>query len=371
MDFFNPPFFFSDPGIPTTYSSFTFLIAKGFAQIIDFSKGGDFGRFSRGGILALSSVVVVYLTCLMWISKQISGSLVSDLDSKFKKLSILSGVFMAMAISYPSIFAIDRGNYVLLAFVFLFLSQEYGNKLLWSGLCLATAIAIKTYFGLLLVTGLLRRNFKLVFVTCCFLLLEIVMGALILSNDPQSFLMYVMSFYTPSADVYSGWGLAQKMAWNSHFLNLIYAPIIPKIYVFYGADNDIIHAWVAWIDKLYLLAVFFPGIIILPTLIARRASDPNLAFFYTVITIILLTPFMGNYTLIFLFIFVPRLLVQPNGWVGTLTLVVLACALVPKVYITLFISGQMRVTLQSIINPILLVTLLIIFMFETSKKQRI
>lgn len=366
MDFSNPVFW-SKPGETASYTAFTFLFAKGLAQIIDFSQGRLFGRFSTGGIVALCTVVGIFLLCLGGIAKQVSELVASHSDSKLKRFCIFSGAFVAIAISYPSIFAIDRGNYILIAFVFLYLFQKYFNRSFPSGLFLATAISVKQYLALLLLPGFLKRDFKLVFATCCFLLLENVMAALILSNDFSSFFNYLGSFYRP--EVLSWWRLAQRMGWNSHFLNLVYALILPVIYVLSGADKGAITASLPLIDKFYSFFVFLPGIMILPVLISKRTTDIELAFFYTLVTIILLTPFIGNYSLILLFVFVPHLLVQPSGSTGTLTLILLACALMPKHYITLFEGGQMRVTLQSIINPILLVSLLVNFIVETTKKD--
>jgi hypothetical protein len=119
------------------------------------------------GTVGFSIVVAGFLVALVLMLR---GWVV---DSEDDELVRLQYVFILTALSYPVLFAIDRGNLEMLVFVFiaLFFYFLYARRSPWlAALFLGAAIAFKLYPATLLLLLLAERRFKVLGLSVAFAL---------------------------------------------------------------------------------------------------------------------------------------------------------------------------------------------------------
>lgn len=351
-DFFLPGWYAIN-GIRDNYAPFAVLIGRLTAQVIDFSNGLHEARGTVSGILCLSSMMVFFAAGLGLLAWEISN-LVTDQERGPARITIFLLIFACMFISYPVIFTIDRGNYSAVTFVFLYLSLTFLKRPLLSSFFLGTALSLKYYLGLLLFPFLQSHRYRFVLYILAVVVIENVLSSLFLSLYGLSTVKLFSTLLDPGA--YSWWPLSHKIAWSSHLLNLFYVLIWP-IYFVFGEDHA--RTAIPIIEKVYMFFIFIPGALFGPWLIAGVVPDLIGRLFYVTVLTILIAPYIGNYALTYLLIFVPYLLQIRERVSGDIATLLLALALMPKYYVTLYVStGNIRVTLQSFITPIILLTIL-------------
>lgn len=356
MDFFNPPWWTIN-GNPNNYAPFSWMLSFVYSRTIDFGNGPKEAINSLSGLIALLSMVISLLISLASIA-QITVNIAFKHESLRKRFIVFCLIFGSMVISYPVVFSLDRGNYVAFTFMFLCLSVAQKNNLAISSFLFASALSLKFYLTLLLVP--LFQSKKYYFVVCVLLgvLLQNILSLFIINwVRPDALEQFRHLTHTQG---YAGWMLAQKMGWSSHLLNLFY-PFAYLIYLFKGSgDLRVIIDYTRIIEKIYMLVVFLPAVTVGTWFIGTRVQDLYGRLFFVTVLIVLVAPFIGNYSLVFLFIYVPYVLQLPSKKFGDIVCVLLALCLIPKCYFTVFIMGVQRVTLQSFLNPMLLLALLMI-----------
>jgi hypothetical protein len=222
-----------------------------------------------------------------------------------------------------------------------------------SAVLLGTALSLKFYLGLLLFPFCQSRRYRFLLYTLAVIVIENTIPFLLcLLFDPSKANLFSL---LPTFGAYSVWSLPQKMAWSSHLLNLFYAPIYP-IQFFLGVDSA--RAAIPVIEKIYMFSIFLPGVLFGPWLISNAVKDLEGRLFYVTVLTILIAPNIGNYSLPYLLIFVPYLLASVDKTYGNVSIILLALCLMPKNYLTLLVIGSQRVTMQSFINPVLLLALM-------------
>jgi hypothetical protein len=120
-------------------------------------------------------------------------------------------VTLVMLLSVPGLYALERGNYIVLALLFLALSAPLGKS--WrSALFLALAINVKQYLLVLVVIPIMKRNYRYALMTLVFAILVNTIGMLLVHDPHYSFLLSNMLDFSAgtSSDAY----YFEKM-WNS------------------------------------------------------------------------------------------------------------------------------------------------------------
>jgi hypothetical protein len=108
------------------------------------------------------------------------------INSEQKEPLLIFCISTAIILSFPSLFAIERGNYILICFVFLSLALV--NKNPWvSGSFISFAILLKPYLAPLLAAPLLKKRYKYVAGIAIFSVIANLFTAYLL-GDPNAFL---------------------------------------------------------------------------------------------------------------------------------------------------------------------------------------
>jgi hypothetical protein len=354
MDFFNPAWYAINK-TRSNYGPFSQLLSNCIAHFIDFSNGPYEARHTISGVLSLGAMVALFWGSIGLLAWKVLEQ-VTDKEGVAARITIFLLIFISMVVSYPVIFTIDRGNYVAMTFVVLSLAVLFLRRPLLSAVLLGTALSLKFYLGLLLFPFYQSRRYR-------FLLYTI---AVIVITNSIPFLFSVLFEHSKanlfqllpiSEGYFSGWSLAQKMAWSSHLLNLFFSAIYP-IQFFFGVDSA--RAAIPVIEKIYMFSIFLPSVLFGPWLISNVVKDLEGRLFYVTVLTILIAPNIGNYSLCYLLIFVPYLLASGDQTYGNISIILLALCLMPKNYLTLLVIGSQRVTLQALINPLILLALFIV-----------
>jgi hypothetical protein len=351
MDFFNPAWYAINK-TRSNYAPFSQLLSNCIAHFIDFSNGQYEARHTIGGVLSLGAMVALFWGSIGLLAWKVLEQ-VTDKEGVAARITIFLLIFISMAVSYPVIFTIDRGNYAAMTFVVLSLAVLFLRRPLLSAVLLGTALSLKFYLGLLLFPFCQSRRYRFLLYTLAVIVIENTIPFLFcLLFDPSKANLFSL---LPTFGAYSVWSLPQKMAWSSHLLNLFYAPIYP-IQFFLGVDSA--RAAIPVIEKIYMFSIFLPGVLFGPWLISNAVKDLEGRLFYVTVLTILIAPNIGNYSLPYLLIFVPYLLASVDKTYGNVSIILLALCLMPKNYLTLLVIGSQRVTMQSFINPVLLLALM-------------
>jgi hypothetical protein len=156
--------------INTGYFPFSYAISKLFAVLAGWKPG--FHNIRSGTILIYVGFLIVFLSPLVLLAREIVVS---------KRLRGETVFFLALflAICYPILFAVERGNYAIISFFFLSLMLYFYNRgnLGWCAVCAGFLVSLKVV-NLLFIVFVLRYCFRqlgvflgtIVSVTCCSLI---------------------------------------------------------------------------------------------------------------------------------------------------------------------------------------------------------
>ena len=138
--------------INTGYFPFSYAISKLFAVLAGWRPG--FHNIRSGTILIYLLFLIVFLSPLVLLARQIVVSKGLRGDTVF-----CLGLFLA--ICYPILFAVERGNYAIISFFFLSLMLYFYNagKLGWCAACAGFMVSLKVV-NLLFVVFVLRYCFR-------------------------------------------------------------------------------------------------------------------------------------------------------------------------------------------------------------------
>lgn len=116
------------------------------ASILSPSELRDCSPYSIGWLF-LFYCVAIYI-CAKLIVKQ----------AEVKHIWVKIIIFLALMMQFPGLYALERGNYIVIAFMLLALSRAFGVN--WKGaIFLALAINIKQYLIVLWLVSLLKREY--------------------------------------------------------------------------------------------------------------------------------------------------------------------------------------------------------------------
>jgi hypothetical protein len=317
------------------YPPFALLVARGFASGFDYSINSPFGA-RRAAVGRLSYAVLAGGFCLVFFAA-VRRVRVGDRAGDLRLL-------LALGLSYPFLFVIDRGNYAMLAFAFLlgFIRFYERNRRL-ANLLLALAISTKVYpllFLLLLAADRRWRDAAAVVGWAA----AVNLGALLFFQGSvwTNLLLFVRNvlIYAPARPVFN---LISDSAWNLSFANLIRVPYV----VFFQRSPRHLPLYYPVFELAVLGAVYFT---------LRREK----AFWKKVLLVTIaqmgIPSLSQDYNLIYLVIPLLLYFQEAGEWrrEDAFYLVALGLLFVPKHYYVIGVYSLDVLTVQAFVNPLLL-----------------
>ena len=256
--------------------------------------------------------------------------------------------FIAVAFSLQGLFALERGNYIVIAFLFLALS----------------AINIKQYLLVLWVVQLIKNRFDLVLLGLIFAIMINLVGMIFIPESHYDMLIDNMLGFSSGLQISffeKLWNPTSTSAWQRVFENS------PKLELILQYD------WIA-LGKIATTALVFISRILIAfccTLLFLRARrlDSNYISFALLLCLLVLSDSLGGYALLLLFAFLPGILNRPLSRASCLLILLIFMpiefAIGPGLIETkpAFLSGiisseVMRVSLGSLMRPLVLIGVL-------------
>lgn len=156
--------------VNTGYFPFSYAISKLFAVLAGWRPG--FHNVRSGTVLIYFIFLMVFLSPLVLLAREI-------VVSKRLRGEVVFFLGLFLAISYPILFAVERGNYAIISFFFLSLMLYFYNrgKHGWCAVCAGLLVSLKVV-NILFVVFVLRYCFRqvgvflgvVVSMTCCSLI---------------------------------------------------------------------------------------------------------------------------------------------------------------------------------------------------------
>jgi len=355
MDFFNINFRSVMETRYTEYSAicppFGFLLARYFSLFADYGSGPFAARDQVGGLISLGIYLAIFFVSIGILCRRLARSLEEKGISPWPLNGWL--FFLAVFLSYPVWNAVDRGNYIILGFTFFYCilyASAWKNQA--SSLCLASIISMKAHLGIYFIALADRLHWRKFLDTLFWLLFLNLIASVILQDF--NFLLRIMENYG-------------KFSTHFHPASKIFnSPSLFSVLYLLFHDRMSPAGFVS-LERIYS-ALSLVGLILLAFYIRKKISDVNLRLFYLSLASILLPVASYDYNLILLLVFVPYLLGLSEGEFSRTEVALLALALIPKHYLTLYLEpyttqmGEtyLRLTEQILFTPLLLLTLLII-----------
>jgi hypothetical protein len=216
------------------------------------------------------------------------------------------GWFLVVALSFPGLFAMERGNYIVIAFLFLALARCYEGN--WkSALLLALAINIKQYLAVLWIVPLLKRRYDLVLMGVVFAIIPNVLGLILVPDFHYGQIldnMFSFSSTTEFSPFETAWMATSFASW----LRVIGSPYTDLILV--GDVRVWVHALLSaslWAERgLFVVALY---------LAATRARSVNAGYisFICITGLVASLDGLGEYALLLLFPYLDSLATRPYG----------------------------------------------------------
>jgi hypothetical protein len=364
---------------------FGLLLARFFALFADYNTGslgasvntGDmtvatfvgsywdatYCREQVAGLISLGLFAACFIAVIVLLSRKLAvpprnlGGAIRSMDSVL--------IFVSLVLSYPVIFALDRGNYVILAFMFLFLFLYAPKQEAWfASLALAAAISIKPHFGIFLIALFGKKNARSLIQTliCLFLL-----------NISSSIVLWDFGFFSSAVSSYG--------TFSNMLTRTLMAFSSPTIF---SALYVGLHGLLTEGMTLTMISAYGPlsmvGIVGLSLLVRARISDLSMQFFYIAILIVILPIASYDYNLILLIVFLPVLVSTSEKEFGLAQMAMFALALVPSHYVTIGLEPYnpfwskfgtyLRLTEHTIFTPVLLGALFITGLVRAPAQKR-
>ncbi|MGD0234881.1 MAG: hypothetical protein ABSC55_10140, partial [Syntrophorhabdales bacterium] len=325
--------------------------------------GAASARDQIGGLISLGLLFSIFIVFLILLCMRVTASFKNRQHSAFK-VDFFS-LFFSILLSYPVIYVLDRANYVIIAFIFLYLYIYSRHQNDWlPSFALAAAISVKPHLLVYLIAltdgpnrkGLSRTLICLAFSNLCSCV--ILWDYAFISSFVNNYTSFA-GFFLPALKVFN----------SSNMFSVIY--ITFRGVLSPGAMRSIETAY-------GLLSMV--GVVVLSFYVRNKTSELNLRLFYITILLIILPIASFDYNLILLLLFLPHLLSAPQRSFGLFDAVLLALALVPKHYLTISLepyfpfwsrsSTYLRLTEQSVVTPLLLMALFITGLVRASRQKR-
>ena len=338
-----------------------------FAYVVFLAGSGHFWAASAALYLAVSFGLLGGAVGYTWRRGRQAEGGPGEADAK--ELALL---FLAVLLSYPVLFALDRGNLeVWIASMCVFYVAALGTRHEWLGFAaLSIAIAVKGYPVAFLVLALARRSYLstvlcgLAAVALNLFALAMMKGGIV--HNVQGWMLNLGAFQQlyvlgpnslfATSDPYNG---IRSLVW-----------IVPDAWRYLvpaGGAVPSIEAWSAAILRPYTALSF--SFAVCGALFALAVPARNWQRVMAICLVVLLFPNVANdYKLCMLLPGVLALVLEedrsPRGWIA----LALACLLmVPKSYY-FFAGGHIGVT--NLINPVLLLVLAVVVIADGEAWRR-
>jgi len=225
MDFFHVNYWALHDGRYTEwrsiYPAISFVIGRALTPDNCYSVQNGFG-LRDCSLPSLLLLIVAYVSSVFIFSLAVLKNVY--IKSAKKKTLLILCLGTAIIFSFPSLFAIERGNYILLCFVFLALSLIVKNP--WfSGGFISIAILIKPYLAPLLIVFILKKRYQYVTGIVIFSIMVNLLAAYML-DDPNAFLFIKNILVTKGAGIASLYESITSTTSIAAWLKLIKSPAI-------------------------------------------------------------------------------------------------------------------------------------------------
>lgn len=296
MDFYHPLYWSADNGRYSVWGSIypplNFVVLS-IIRIVFIGTGylpGAFEVRQQNNLLSVFFVLSAFAICYIIIFSQLFVSF----TNRQKGL-----LFIGIVLSPPFLFAVERGNLVLLALPLLaliLLTRDWKRSL-----CIALIINLKPYFVLLLLVYLIKGRWEWFFVTAALAGAIFVFTGLIV--DPQFLLFLTNSGGFQSVMDATHPGNFMSMAASIDVLRYALDYWFATGIDFSGFESDI----VTLSRLLKVLLIFIVLVAIAVSFLAGSRISYAELFLMAVLIIINSTLYVGGYSLIFLVPFLPTI----------------------------------------------------------------
>lgn len=345
MDFYNVNEFVCkfDPYAPdrnVSYPPFALILAYPFSLFFKYSSYGPLA--AKESLLGISSYLILFISFSWFLLKSIYHTIKGN-----GKLNDF--IFTVILFStYPTLFLFDRGNYLMIAFIFLYLFVHYytisPNKSLYF---LSAAIAMKIYPIVFLFYFLAKKRYKdiwkVIIITGCFSIIPMLLFRGDFVSNITNFIHSLLFFSKGYVNE------IQNMSWHSSLSGIIKIPVM--------LFNQGTVPFDIKVPYLLLVAILV-GIVLF---LLKKEVQLDRKINYLISLQILIMPVSYDYNLIYLYI--PLLLLLRKSRVlereDYFSIVIIALLFVPKAYGILFHDWIWSVSIQSFITPILLLSLIV------------
>lgn len=358
MDFFNVNHFVGgrDPySTMTSYPPFALLLAYPFSFI---SRGYIHSVYVRSSMLGKMSFLVFLIFFLIYFAILINKTF-SD-SSKREKIFY----FIGFLFSYPILYALDRGNYLLFTFMFLGVFFYYYDKNKFiANLSLAAAIATKIYPAAFLLLYFSDKRFKDIFKTLFNTLLLTYVSLLFfrgsMLNNLENFFYHLFVFGSSS---------------NSEIVGISFQnSLMALIKIIYKLNQQPLPNG---LFLNYFLFILFSGLFL--AYIIYREKQFWLKILLITSYQIIIPPMSFDYNLVFLIFPVIALFHdQSISFKASINyLVLISLLFIPKVYWVLIpppngeFEKEFYLSIQPILNPIILVSILLLGFYSSIRNRK-
>lgn len=284
--------------------------------------------------LVMASIILIWITWLYF--------------RKILKTGSLLNAFVVSMMSYPLLFTMHTGNIEIWVFIFVclfFLSYNAGRLVLSTGF-LAAAIAIKLYPAIFIVLFVLDKRYRLIQYTLAWVVVLSLLPFLIWPTNPELYLR----------------GLSDGMRFYSDFMVKSYT----GVYFGHSLLNSLRALWPGLqIDSLFPAYYLFAGAALVSMAIYATLIERVLwrKIAILVIALCLLPPTSTDYKLLYFFVpfffFVNH---EVRSKTDRLYVVFFSLLFINKGYF--FFHGDQFVTLNSVANTVIMVSMLIVILVE-------
>ena len=334
---------------------FGFLVARGFSLFADYSAGPFAARTQAAGLGSMGLFAAVFSGGLLLLARRMRSLFETGNSTRSRVDTVLFAA--ALLTCYPVLYAIDRGNYIMMAFVFLYFFIYSRNQNSWlAGLALAAAISQKAHLLVYLIALSDKAHRKALILTLFWL---VVLNAL--ANVALNDFTFIPSFFQDYI-AFSKLEMGAAKFFNSpSLISVVYSLFCDLL------SHERMHSIEQVYSPLAVLALFWTSFVV-----RKRVADVNMRLFYITVLLIVLPVASFDYNLILLLLFIPYLVHRGFPILDT---ILLTLALIPKHYITLHLQPYgptyLRFTEQTILTPLLLTAVLLLGRVRFSTASRL
>jgi len=365
MDLFNTMYWVYDDGRYTDWGSvyppLGFFILKFINFVFDGSYSGDPGYMRDNSAFVIFGFGLVYLLIPFLVLKT---KYWQEFLSNEKFI-----IYFIIVLSTPMLFALERGNIIVLAPILLALTLSRIGFL--RALCIALLINLKPYFALLMIYYLVRRNWK-GFATCSSLSgLVFVITGLALDNHFLDFFMNLLSF-SQEEGLFS---LREVMSMPSSVSAFSYVLKSPD-----GSEFASTHLSSLMIKNMVVAIEATKWAVLIISLVALFKKSMFIRdaeiFCLLLVFITNLGIWVGGYSLILYVVLIPVLSKMHTRWLyfSLLAIIAIPIDVIPLIENSIgqqdvYLSGSMvdiqwTMGLGSVVRPVVNIMLLLILSYE-------